>query len=67
MSLQLFLKNSYVLYYLEILLLTRVACRILDNLPLVVPIRSLLDDHDAPTSYQLGVHVGIKGQYAGVS
>ncbi|BAF20136.1 transmembrane 9 superfamily member 9 [Oryza sativa Japonica Group] len=38
---------------------------ILDNLPLVVPIRSLLDDHDAPTSYQLGVHVGIKGQYAG--
>jgi hypothetical protein len=55
------------MYYLEIFLLTRVACRILDNLPLVVPIRSLLDDHDAPTSYQLGVHVGIKGQYAGVS
>jgi transmembrane 9 superfamily member 2/4 len=41
-----------------------VACRILDNLPLVVPIKRL--DQEAPTVYQQGVHVGVKGQYAGV-
>jgi hypothetical protein len=39
--------------------------RILDNLPLVVPIKRM--DKDAPTVYQHGVHVGIKGQYSGVS
>ncbi|XP_051204160.1 transmembrane 9 superfamily member 10 [Lolium perenne] len=36
---------------------------ILDNLPLVVPIKRM--DKDAPTVYQHGVHVGIKGQYSG--
>ncbi|PAN23076.1 hypothetical protein PAHAL_4G065100 [Panicum hallii] len=36
---------------------------ILDNLPLVVPIKRL--DQEAPTVYQQGVHVGVKGQYAG--
>uniref|UniRef100_J3MGC1 Transmembrane 9 superfamily member n=1 Tax=Oryza brachyantha TaxID=4533 RepID=J3MGC1_ORYBR len=37
---------------------------ILDNLPLVVPIKRM-DDHEAPTVYQHGVHVGVKGQYSG--
>jgi hypothetical protein len=41
------------------------ACRILDNLPLVVPIKRM--DKDEPTVYQHGVHVGVKGQYSGVS
>ncbi|CAL5048978.1 unnamed protein product [Urochloa decumbens] len=36
---------------------------ILDNLPLVVPIKRL--DQEAPTVYQQGVHVGVKGQYSG--
>ncbi|KAK3211035.1 hypothetical protein Dsin_015741 [Dipteronia sinensis] len=36
---------------------------ILDNLPLVVPIKRL--DQEAPTVYQLGYHVGLKGQYSG--
>ncbi|TYJ32834.1 hypothetical protein E1A91_A05G063100v1 [Gossypium mustelinum] len=36
---------------------------ILDNLPLVVPIRRL--DQGSPTVYQLGYHVGLKGQYTG--
>lgn len=36
---------------------------ILDNLPLVVPIRRL--DQESPTVYQLGFHVGLKGQYTG--
>ncbi|KAJ4707773.1 Transmembrane 9 superfamily member [Melia azedarach] len=36
---------------------------ILDNLPLVVPIRRL--DQESPTVYQLGFHVGLKGQYSG--
>jgi transmembrane 9 superfamily protein 2/4 len=36
---------------------------ILDNLPLVVPIKRL--DQEAPTVYQQGVHIGIKGQYSG--
>ncbi|CAN1140423.1 Transmembrane 9 superfamily member 8 [Linum perenne] len=36
---------------------------ILDNLPLVVPIRRL--DQEAPTIYQLGYHIGFKGQYSG--
>ncbi|RCV22132.1 hypothetical protein SETIT_4G196100v2 [Setaria italica] len=36
---------------------------ILDNLPLVVPIKRL--DQDVPTVYQQGVHVGVKGQYSG--
>jgi hypothetical protein len=39
--------------------------RILDNLPLVVPITRM--DKDEPTVYQHGVHVGVKGQYSGVS
>jgi transmembrane 9 superfamily member 2/4 len=39
-------------------------CRILDNLPMVVPIERL--DRDAPPFYQQGVHVGVKGHYAGV-
>ncbi|RHN53865.1 putative nonaspanin (TM9SF) [Medicago truncatula] len=37
-------------------------CRILDNLPLVVPIKRV--DQDS-TVYQLGFHVGLKGQYGG--
>ncbi|KAI8023488.1 Transmembrane 9 superfamily member 9 [Camellia lanceoleosa] len=36
---------------------------ILDNLPLVVPIRRL--DQESSIVYQHGYHVGIKGQYAG--
>ncbi|KAH7574042.1 hypothetical protein JRO89_XS03G0243700 [Xanthoceras sorbifolium] len=36
---------------------------ILDNLPLVVPIKRL--DQESPTVYQLGYHVGLKGQYTG--
>jgi hypothetical protein len=39
-------------------------CRILDNLPLVVPIAR--QDKDAFV-YQGGYHVGVEGQYAGVS
>jgi hypothetical protein len=39
-------------------------CRILDNLPLVVPIAR--QDKSAVV-YQGGYHVGVKGQYAGVS
>ncbi|ONK78845.1 uncharacterized protein A4U43_C01F160 [Asparagus officinalis] len=35
---------------------------ILDNLPLVVPAKRL--DHDSPTIYQHGFHVGFKGQNA---
>ncbi|KAL9674894.1 hypothetical protein QQ045_003093 [Rhodiola kirilowii] len=38
---------------------------ILDNLPLVVPVPRL--DHDPTPVYQLGFHVGVKGQYMGVS
>ncbi|KAJ4763345.1 Transmembrane 9 superfamily member [Rhynchospora pubera] len=36
---------------------------ILDNLPLVVPIKRL--DQDSATIYQHGFHVGVKGQYSG--
>ncbi|KAI5673116.1 hypothetical protein M9H77_13480 [Catharanthus roseus] len=36
---------------------------ILDNLPLVVPVQRLVQE--APPLYQLGFHVGLKGQYAG--
>ncbi|KAJ8430193.1 hypothetical protein Cgig2_006701 [Carnegiea gigantea] len=36
---------------------------ILDNLPLVTPIRR--GDQDAIPVYQLGFYVGLKGQYAG--
>ncbi|XP_050216701.1 transmembrane 9 superfamily member 8-like [Mercurialis annua] len=36
---------------------------ILDNLPLVVPRQRL--DQELPTVYQLGYHVGLKGQYSG--
>ncbi|EER88736.1 hypothetical protein BDA96_10G273800 [Sorghum bicolor] len=36
---------------------------ILDNLPMVVPITML--DRNAPPYYQQGVHVGVKGMYAG--
>ncbi|XP_047325855.1 transmembrane 9 superfamily member 8-like [Impatiens glandulifera] len=36
---------------------------ILDNLPLVVPIQRL--DQEARPIYQLGYHVGLRGQYAG--
>lgn len=39
-------------------------CRILDNLPLVVPIRRL--DLDSSVVYLRGFPVGLKGQYAGV-
>lgn len=39
--------------------------RILDNLPQVVPIQRL--DQEAPPLYQLGFHVGLKGQFTGVS
>ncbi|KAK6927643.1 Nonaspanin (TM9SF) [Dillenia turbinata] len=35
---------------------------ILDNLPLVVPFRRA--EQEAPIVYQLGFHVGLKGQYA---
>jgi len=37
----------------------------LDNLPLVVPIRR--SDQENAVVYQHGFHVGLKGQYAGVS
>ncbi|CAN1352394.1 Transmembrane 9 superfamily member 8 [Linum perenne] len=36
---------------------------ILDNLPLVVPMKRL--EQESPTIYQLGYHVGFKGQYSG--
>ncbi|KAL1544678.1 Transmembrane 9 superfamily member 8 [Salvia divinorum] len=36
---------------------------ILDNLPLVVPIPRL--EQEGPPIYQLGFHIGLKGQYAG--
>ncbi|KAF9612663.1 hypothetical protein IFM89_003138 [Coptis chinensis] len=36
---------------------------ILDNLPLVVPIRR--QDQESTTMYQHGFHIGLKGQYAG--
>ncbi|XP_010942081.1 transmembrane 9 superfamily member 8 [Elaeis guineensis] len=36
---------------------------ILDNLPLVVPIKRR--DQDSPTVYQHGFYVGVKGQYTG--
>ena len=39
--------------------------RILDNLPLVVPIRWA--DTESPLVYELGFSVGLKGIYAGVS
>lgn len=39
--------------------------RILDNLPLVVPVPRL--DRESSFVYQHGFHVGFKGQYAGVS
>jgi len=39
-------------------------CRILDNLPLVVPIRRL--DQEASVVYLHGFLVGLKGQYSGV-
>lgn len=39
--------------------------RILDNLPLVVPIPR--HDQDNSLVYQHGFHVGLRGQYAGVS
>ena len=38
--------------------------RILDNLPLVVPIRR--SDIESSIVYQHGYHVGLRGQYAGV-
>ncbi|KAJ4958526.1 hypothetical protein NE237_025637 [Protea cynaroides] len=37
---------------------------ILDNLPLVVPLRR--QDQESPTVYQHGFHVGLKGAYTGV-
>lgn len=42
-----------------------VCFRILDNLPLVVPIRR--QDQESATIYQQGFHVGLKGQYTGVN
>lgn len=39
--------------------------RILDNLPLVFPIPRL--DQENSLVYQHGFHVGLRGQYAGVS
>ena len=42
-----------------ILALPPLACRILDNLPVVVPIKRL--DQEGHTVYQHGVHVGVKG------
>ena len=39
--------------------------RILDNLPLVVPIQRV--EQQAPPVYQLGFYMGFKGLYAGVS
>lgn len=43
-----------------------VCVRILDNLPLVVPIERV-DQGSPSVVYQLGFHVGLKGQYEGVS
>lgn len=39
--------------------------RILDNLPLVVPLRR--PDSESSIVYQHGFHVGLRGQYSGVS
>lgn len=39
--------------------------RILDNLPLIVPVRR--PDQELSTVYQHGFYVGLRGQYAGVS
>lgn len=39
--------------------------RILDNLPLVVSLPKVAQE--APSLYQLGFHVGLKGKYSGVS
>lgn len=39
-------------------------CRILDNLPLVVPVQR--PDQDNVVVYQHGFHVGLKGIFAGV-
>lgn len=38
--------------------------RILDNLPVVVPVRR--SEQDSTPVYQLGFHVGLKGHYSGV-
>lgn len=43
-----------------------VSVRILDNLPLVVPIERV-DQGSPSVVYQLGYHIGLKGQYEGVS
>lgn len=48
-----------------IIAVLRVFDRILDNLPLVVPVRRT--DLDSSIVYQHGFHVGLRGQYAGVS
>lgn len=40
-------------------------CRILDNLPLVVPVKR--PDQDNVVVYQHGFHVGLKGIFVGVS
>lgn len=54
--------NSFIFYHLIVFLY---ACyRILDNLPLVVPRQRL--DQESTIVYQLGFHVGLKGQYSGV-
>lgn len=58
-------KIAYCLQVIEILILSVASCRILDNLPLVVPIRRL--DQESSIVYQHGFHVGLKGLYAGVS
>lgn len=58
---------------LSLLLFSWCACvcvcvRILDNLPLVVPIERIDPGQGSPSVvYQLGYHVGLKGQYEGVS
>ena len=52
------------LYVVSWLLALPFMRRILDNLPLVVPIKR--PDQEDSYVYQLGFHVGLKGQYSGV-
>lgn len=58
----------YSLCYFSHAVVVYVCVRILDNLPLVVPIERLDQGQGTPSVvYQLGYHVGLKGQYEGVS
>lgn len=58
-------KNAVTLFGMIIWFMIHLCDRILDNLPLVVPIRR--PDQENAIVYQQGFHVGLRGQYAGVS